>query len=60
MLAVAPFGRDTADAVAISSVATAIMQMMIFVTIILLMDNDPNSMDFVICQSAALLKDAAQ
>ena len=60
MLAVAPFGRDTADAVAISSVATAIMQMMIIVTIILLMEQDPKATDIVICQSAALLKDAAQ
>ena len=60
MLAVAPFSWDTVDVVAISLIATAIMQMMIFVTIILLMDKDPNSMDFVICQSAALLKDAAQ
>jgi len=60
MLAVAPFSWDTADAVAISSVATAIMQMMIIVTIILLMEQDPKATDIAICQSAAPLKDAAQ
>ena len=60
MLAVAPFSWDTVDVVAISLIATAIMQVMIIVTIILLMEQDPKATDIVICQSAALLKDAAQ
>ena len=60
MLAVAPFSWDTVDVVAISLIATAIMQMMIIVTIILLMEQDPKATDIVICQSAALLKDAVR
>ena len=60
MLAVAPFSWDTVDVVAISLIATAIMQVMIIVTIILLMEQDPKATDIVICQSAVLLKDAVQ